>query len=667
VALLLTFAAQQATAQSEEQRLGKRVLATTSLAVKEYALGVSGGRIVATEEVEEARLFLQEARSALEELPSALGLPPLRLVDSMLNEVERIGEPSVLSSLADSVSRLLNSSIPGLDERIPHFRPDADLGRDLYATACATCHGASGAGDGPAGASLDPPPSDLTNAVVLADQTPLDYFRKVMIGVSGTAMPAFEGTLTEDQIWEVAWFSTQLRYAPVSSDDPAVLLGELCSDCSDAEGDALPAGARVPAELADPENVARASDEQLFGYLLDTQRDAGRVDSARARTLIGYVRTLPFAVDRADIPALASTRAELLRGLRLASVGDHAAASAKVLDAYVAFEEVEPHIAVRDNRLTSEIEFAYAQLRSRVGSGAAPAVVASSYDSLDELLDRAEATLTAETSPVGFFVQSFFLLLREGVEALLIVGALAALVVRAGSPRSKRAIWWGVGAALVASLATAILIETIFRIGVAQQEVLEGVTMLVAAGVLLFVSYWLVSKVEVTRWKNFLADQGSRAIRQGSLLALAGAAFLAVYREGFETVLFYKALVITAGGSGVGSIMGGGATAAVALAGIYVGISKFGLRIPIRQFFGVTSAVLMYMAFSFAGKGIAELQESNLISTTIVDWAPRVPWMGIYPTTQSLVLQIGILGLIVAGLIWTFGVAPRLVPRSRTP
>jgi high-affinity iron transporter len=202
---------------------------------------------------------------------------------------------------------------------------------------------------------------------------------------------------------------------------------------------------------------------------------------------------------------------------------------------------------------------------------------------------------------------------------------------------------------------------------VAQQEVLEGVTMLVAAGVLLFVSYWLVSKVEVTRWKNFLADQGSRAIRQGSLLALAGAAFLAVYREGFETVLFYKALVITAGGSGVGSIMGGGATAAVALAGIYVGISKFGLRIPIRQFFGVTSAVLMYMAFSFAGKGIAELQESNLISTTIVDWAPRVPWMGIYPTTQSLVLQIGILGLIVAGLIWTFGVAPRLVPRSRTP
>jgi high-affinity iron transporter len=143
------------------------------------------------------------------------------------------------------------------------------------------------------------------------------------------------------------------------------------------------------------------------------------------------------------------------------------------------------------------------------------------------------------------------------------------------------------------------------------------------------------------------------------MVTLAGAAFLAVYREGFETVLFYKALFITADGQGAGSIGAGALAAAVCLVGIYIGIAYAGVRIPMRVFFGATSAILFYMAFTFAGKGIAELQESQLINITLLDWAPHVPWMGVYPTLQTTVIQVGLLGLLMFGVVWTFVMQPR--------
>lgn len=272
---------------------------------------------------------------------------------------------------------------------------------------------------------------------------------------------------------------------------------------------------------------------------------------------------------------------------------------------------------------------------------------------------EAERLLDDRSSTAGLFVQSFVLLLREGIEALLIVGALVTLVGRADAGHREREIWWGVGVGIAASLVTAVLLETVFTLGVTQQEALEGITMLVATVVLIFVSYWLISKVEARRWQGFVQSQVNRALSSGSIFTLGFAAFLAVYREGFETVLFYKALVISADGTGTAALVAGGLAGAAGLAAIYWGIASFGLRIPLRPFFALTSAVLLYMAFSFAGKGIAELQGSELVSITFLDWVPRLPWAGIYPTAQSLALQGIVLLLVGGGVLWTFVLQPR--------
>jgi high-affinity iron transporter len=150
------------------------------------------------------------------------------------------------------------------------------------------------------------------------------------------------------------------------------------------------------------------------------------------------------------------------------------------------------------------------------------------------------------------------------------------------------------------------------------------------------------------------------AVTSGSSLALASAAFLAVYREGFETVLFYKALFVSGGAGGtVMPVVSGIIAGTAILVVVYFAINRFGVRLPLKPFFGITSAFLYYMAFVFAGKGIAELQEGGFVPTTILSWAPRVPSLGIYPTLESLTAQAVLLLLFAAALAWTFVLEPR--------
>jgi len=214
-------------------------------------------------------------------------------------------------------------------------------------------------------------------------------------------------------------------------------------------------------------------------------------------------------------------------------------------------------------------------------------------------------------------------------------------------------------AALAASLLTAVLVETIFELSAAHREMLEGITMAVATVVLFYVSYWLLSKMEVVKWTHFVKSRVQDAVTSGSAFALASAAFLAVYREGFETILFYKALFASAGDVGAMPVVTGMVAGSVALVAVYVAINRFGLKLPLKPFFGATSAFLYAMAFVFAGKGIAELQAGRLVSTTYAPWGPNVPALGIFPTVESLVAQGLLLVLAAAALVWTFIIEPR--------
>jgi high-affinity iron transporter len=287
------------------------------------------------------------------------------------------------------------------------------------------------------------------------------------------------------------------------------------------------------------------------------------------------------------------------------------------------------------------------------------AVKAGNIRQAEQEQARIEGTMPSVielTKPAGSglesFWQSFLIILREGFEAILVIGAVVTFLLKTGHRERLRSIWVGVGAALVASALTAIILSTLLRKIPASREIIEGLTMLVAVAVLFSVSYWLISRVEAAKWQAFIREKVTDALNHGGGRALAVVAFLAVYREGAETALFYQAL-LNEGTNAVAPLMLGILAGFIALAVIFTLFYRFGVKIPLRPFFAVTSVLLYYMAFVFIGKGIREMQEGNALPATFIHF-PTVDWLGLYPTWQTLLAQLALLILFAFALLKTF-------------
>ena len=629
--LLLTaaLAAQQPQTGGDQVPTVRRVAATAQLAAQEYRAGVQDGRVVAKAEVSEARLFLAESRRSAALLPAEAGAQTVRDIDGLLRLVDATTPPDTLDARVRAFTGSLASRLGVALDEIPAAAPSLSRGAQIYHESCASCHGSLGRGDGPAGAGLDPKPADLTDAAALRDASPLDFYHRVTIGVVGTAMPAFETPLSTDDRWAVAAYATLLRLPPPRGEVPPSLRGFAAT--------------------------ARLSDSGVAAALVA----AGRADASPPA--VAAVRSLQENADAAATARIfAQVGKQLDSAYALAHEGKGEAASAAAFDAYMTFEQVERSVRAKNPDLAASLETRFAALRTRAAGGATAAELNGIRAGLAADLENAERLSGETLSPLNLFFQSFVILVREGLEAILVLGALITFLVKTGAASRKRDIHVGVGAAVAASLLTALALETVFRLTPGKREALEGLTMVIATGVLFYVSYWLLSKMEVAKWNQFVRGKVQDAVTSGSALALASAAFLAVYREGFETVLFYKALFL-AGGSGAstGAIVAGIGLGAVVLVGVYVAINRFGVRLPLKPFFGVTSAFLYYMAFVFAGKGVAELQEGGLVPTTILSWGPRLPALGIYPTVESLAAQAVLLVLLLVAVVWTFVLEPR--------
>jgi high-affinity iron transporter len=619
---------QQSRSPQDQAPIVRRLAATAQLAAQEYRIGVVDGRVLSQAEVDEARLFLQESRRSAGLLPGEIGSDARREIDHLLQLVDRRAQPDSIDVRVRKLAGSLASHFGLALDEVPAAAPSLGRGEAVYRANCASCHGAAGQGDGALARSLNPPPANLSDADALSDQSPLDYFRRISIGVVGTAMPAFESRLSAEDRWAVALYASLLRLPPASGD--------------------------VPAGLRSFGTTGRMSDAEVRSALGEPGGSSGAL--ARVAAVRSFV---PDSSAGANREIFARVRAQIDSAHALARIGDTSAGT-RAFDAYMTFEQVERSVRAKNPALAAELEAAFASLRAGAAGGATASELDRIRRQLDAGLENAERVLADRLSPVNLFLQSFVILLREGLEAILLVGALMTFLVKTGAAHRRRDINVGVGAAVAASLLTAFALETIFHLTPARREALEGATMVLATIVLFYVSYWLLSKMEVAKWNHFVKSKVQDALTSGSSLALGSVAFLAVYREGFETVLFYKALFLTGGSTAATMpIVGGILLGSVIMVGVYIAINRFGMRLPLKPFFGVTSAFLYYMAFVFGGKGVAELQEGGLLPTTIIPGGPRLPALGIYPTVESLLLQGVLLVLLLIALVWTFLVEPR--------
>jgi high-affinity iron transporter len=373
-------------------------------------------------------------------------------------------------------------------------------------------------------------------------------------------------------------------------------------------------------------------------------------------TLRGVQMVLPAAQpDATAAPgelAAHSVLALLDSALEFAKAGKTSDAGDRAFDAYIAFEPLETPARARQPGLVASMERHFADFKGAL-RGADLSVAQRARDAIALDLPRVVELTRPAGSGWGAFFQSLLIIVREGFEAILVIGAVVAFLIKTDNRQRLKSIWVGIILGLIASAAMAVILQTVFAHLPMSREIIEGITMLVAVAVLFSVSYWLISKVEAAKWQKFIREKVSSALDHGGGKALALVSFLAVFREGAETALFYQALFSEGNNVAIplslGILVGFGL-----LAVIFTLFYRFGVRIPMRPFFTITSVLLYYMAFVFIGKGIRELQEGNVIGITVMQNMPSLPSMGIFPSLETLAAQAILLVLFVFMVVKTF-------------
>lgn len=299
-----------------------------------------------------------------------------------------------------------------------------------------------------------------------------------------------------------------------------------------------------------------------------------------------------------------------------------------------------------------QIELSFSRLINSAVTGKPVTDVQSQWQTLRAQLEIAPMIDSSSASFTELLIQAFLILLREGIEALLVVAALVTYLRKAGAADKVYLIWLGAIAALGASVLTAIALTKLIQGSGAARETIEGLTMLIAAVLLSYVSAWLFARREMQQWQGYINDRLGQAVGKGSLWAVISVAFFAVYREGAETILFYQALISDSGGE-LDAIMAGFGCAVVALLAVYVLIFQLSVILPLKQFFTGTAALLYSLSIIFAGKATLELQVAGWVGSTYLETAPTVSWLGLFPTLESICAQLAIMLLPILGWFLT--------------
>ena len=345
------------------------------------------------------------------------------------------------------------------------------------------------------------------------------------------------------------------------------------------------------------------------------------------------------------------------QAIHLYEQGDTAKAMVTVQDTYFDIFEstgMENKIGSRDSNFKAQLEGYFTRLVSLMKAGAEKKKLQEQAQGLSQDLSKAVEMLQGvEQTAWSLFLYSLLIILREGLEALLIVAAIVAYLVKNNHQDKLPVIRQSVYVALLGSLITAVIFQLIFSNSGASRELLEGFTMIIAVVMLFMMSYWLLSKVEAQNWKRYLEGKLSTALTTGSLVGLWLTSFLAVYREGAETVLFYYALAGDAQSAvDYFYLFGGFFLGVIILAVCYVLMRYTVVKLPLKPFFMFTGSFMYLMAFVFAGKSVLELIEGKLFEPTLVSGITEISWLGIYPYVETLVPQALLLVAAVFAFIY---------------
>jgi high-affinity iron transporter len=589
----------------------------------DYSGAVQNGKIVSTSEYAEMREFSGSAVEKIAALPASSDKAALVAESKRFKAlIDSKADPKEVAAAAHDLGKHLLAAYPV--PLGPRQAPDLARGEHLFQQDCASCHGAKGDAQTAIAKQLDPPPIAFVDRDRANQRSPFALYQVINQGLEGTAMQSF-AQLPDADKWALAYRASLFAYP----------------DALAKEGKAI--------WDSDPTIRSKVPDLNALSSLSEGQL-ASEIGADKAGPVIAYLRAHPDVVG-AKTSSLTIVRERLDASLAAYRAGNRDEAKRLALSAYLdGFEPVEPMLGARNASLLAQVEQSMGELRASIAEGRPASEVASQVVSVKTLVDEAERTLAPDkASDASAFLGAFTILLREGLEALLIVVAMLAFLNKAERPELTRPVHIGWTSALAAGALTWVAATSLISISGASRELTEGFGSLLAAAVLLFVGIWMHGKAQAGQWQRYIREKLHNAIARDSSWFLFSLAFIAVYREVFETILFFTAMA--AEGS-VASLVAGGLAGIVTLAIIAVAMLRFSKRLPIGKFFTYSSALVAVLAVVLAGKGVAALQEAGLIAIHPLSDLPRISILGIFPTLQGIAVQVATVIALAIGFGW---------------
>ena len=490
----------------------------------------------------------------------------------------------------------------------PIITPDPTRGAPLYAQHCSVCHGDTGAGDGPAGVGLTPPPANLRDTARLDHLSLYAIYTTVGLGVEGTDMPAFADQLDDRQRWDLA------TYIAGFSADPAAATSEKTYNIADL-------ARQTPAEVQ-------------------------AADGPQAAATFRAQRAQPPQVKRGPAQLLDYTAATLDKSLAAYRAGDHDQAYDLSVAAYLeGFELVESSLDNVDANVRKDTEKSLMAYRQSLQDGLPVAQAQQRLDAAKAKLKESAGLLGSDGLSWSLsYISGLLILLREGLEAILVLAAILAFLRNTGQQSAVRSVNVGWGLALLAGLATWALAAYVIDVSGSQRELLEGATALFAAVMVLWLGVWMHDRRHAAAWQDYIK---SSLVGGGGRFGFATLAFFSVYRELFEVILFYETLWLQAGPAGHNAVLAGGATALVLLIGLAWVILRGSQKLPLSLFFSINAGLLCALSVVFAGHGVKALQEAGIFGTRPVPFFD-FDWLGIHADAYSLSAQcVAIVAIVV--------------------
>ncbi|KTB69532.1 MULTISPECIES: cytochrome c/FTR1 family iron permease [Pseudomonas] len=480
----------------------------------------------------------------------------------------------------------------------PAITPDPARGAPLYAQHCSVCHGDSGAGDGPAGIGLEPPPSNLRDSARLDRLSLYDLYNATGLGIAGTDMPAFADQLDDRQRWDIATYIAGFSAQPVANPAKTFNIADLAR--------------QTPAEVQTAEGP-----------------DASATFRAQ--------RAQPPQVQRGPAQLLDYTSVTLDKSLAAYKSGDREQAYDLSVAAYLeGFELVESSLDNVDANVRKDTEKSLMAYRQSLQDSLPLAQVAQKLEAAKGKLKESAGLLGSDGLSLSLsYVSGLLILLREGLEAILVLAAILAFLRNTGQQSAVRSVNIGWGLALLAGLGTWALAAYVIDVSGAQRELLEGATALFASVMVLWLGVWMHDRRHAAAWQDYVK---SSLVGGGGRFGFAVLAFFSVYRELFEVILFYETLWLQAGPAGHDAVLAGGATALVLLVGLAWVILRGSAKLPLSLFFGINAALLCALSVVFAGHGVKALQEAGIFGTRPVPFF-EFDWLGIHADLYSLSAQ----------------------------